>query len=213
MTRLYSSEALVDERKAFTLVKRVRFPTEEPIYNNTEGYMELEASLISTQFKSFKAIEREKVSDPYLHSPFLQLKNLSSRKKGKYFEALVHEALVNLGHRVTKASHTDHDRVVDGKLKLEIKGSFLWGTGTMFRWQQIRTSQDYDVVCFAAFYPTRMVLYGATKQTVKDNLEVQDEHGHWIYNQHGGKKVNSGTFFIDCDPTKVSWLTPLEQLL
>ena len=29
--RLYSSEALVDERKAFTLVKRVRFPTEEQI--------------------------------------------------------------------------------------------------------------------------------------------------------------------------------------
>lgn len=33
--RLYSSEALVDERKAFTLVKRVRFPTEELVQQPT----------------------------------------------------------------------------------------------------------------------------------------------------------------------------------
>lgn len=154
----------------------------------------------------------EKNNDPYLNSPFRVYKEMSSKKKGKYFELIVEQYLKKQGYNVTKSQNSDHDRVVNGK-KLEIKGSMLWGEGTHFRWQQIRTSQDYDVMCFVAIYPDRIELYGATKDVVKYNLEVQDDRGNWIYNQHGGKRTNSGTFVIDGMPEDFSWFQYLEELL
>jgi len=154
----------------------------------------------------------EKNNDPYLNSPFRVYKEMSSKKKGKYFELIVEQYLKKQGYNVTKSQNSDHDRVVNGK-KLEIKGSMLWGEGTHFRWQQIRTSQDYDVMCFVAIYPDRIELYGATKDVVKCNLEVQDDRGNWIYNQHGGKRTNSGTFVIDGMPEDFGWFQYLEELL
>ena len=44
-------------------------------------------------------------------------------------------------------------------------------------------------------------------------VEVQDKNGRWIHNQHGGKKVNSGTFFIDGMPKDFSWFSSLEEVL
>lgn len=154
----------------------------------------------------------EKNNDPYLNSPFRVYKEMSSKKKGKYFELIVEQYLKKQGYNVTKSQNSDHDRVVNGK-KLEIKGSMLWGEGTHFRWQQIRTSQDYDVMCFVAIYPDRIELYGATKDVVKCNLEVQDDRGNWIYNQHGGKRTNSGAFVIDGMPEDFGWFQYLEELL
>ena len=154
----------------------------------------------------------EKNNDPYLNSPFRVYKEMSSKKKGKYFELIAEQYLKKQGYNVTKSQNSDHDRVVNGK-KLEIKGSMLWGEGTHFRWQQIRTSQDYDVMCFVAIYPDRIELYGATKDVVKCNLEVQDDRGNWIYNQHGGKRTNSGTFVIDGMPEDFGWFQYLEELL
>jgi hypothetical protein len=115
---------------------------------------------------------------------------MSSRKKGKYFEMIVAEYFEKQGYSVTRSSNSDHDRIINGK-KVEIKGSILWGEGTHFRWQQIRPSQDYDVICFVAIYPDRIEFYGVTKESIRYNIEVQDEKGNWTYNQHGGKKVNS----------------------
>jgi hypothetical protein len=89
----------------------------------------------------------------------------------------------------------------------------LWGEGTHFRWQQIRTNQDYDLICFLAVYPDKVELLGATKDEVCYNLEVQDENGFWKFNQHGGKKVNSGTFAIDGFPEDFHWMRALEDVL
>jgi hypothetical protein len=89
----------------------------------------------------------------------------------------------------------------------------LWGDGTHFRWQQIRTNQDYDIICFVAVYPEVIQFYAATKYEVKSIVEVQDENGYWIYNQHGGKTVNSGTFFLDGMPKDFSWFSSLEEVL
>lgn len=134
-------------------------------------------------------------NDIYKDSIFRNLKRLSSKRKGKYFEELVEEILTDYGYTVTPPYSTDHDRVVNG-LKMEIKGSFLWGDEGGFRWQQIRVNQDYDFVCFLAIYPEKIELFSADKETIKTNLEITDNNGYWIYNQHGGKKINSGTFFI-----------------
>lgn len=168
----------------------------------------------ASQLECHKSALTEKTTCPYANSPFRVYKEMSSKKKGAYFERIVAEYLVKQGHKVTKAVKTsDYDRLIDGRIKLEIKGSMLWGAGTNFRWQQIRTNQDYDVVCFLAMYPDRIELYGATKQLVMRKLHVQDEAGNWIFNQHGGMKVNSGTFFMDGMPEDYPWLKPLKRLL
>lgn len=155
----------------------------------------------------------EKNSDPYKDSPFRVYKEMSSKKKGKYFELIVQEYLKKQGYKVGKAVNSDHDRVINDLIKLEIKGSLLWGEGTHFRWQQIRTNQDYDLICFVAIYPEAVRLYAATKDVVKSIVEVQDHNGYWIHNQHGGKKVNSGTFVLDGMPEHFDWFSSLEELL
>lgn len=149
-------------------------------------------------------LEDNKDSDIYTDSVFKNLKDLSSKKKGKYFEQLYAEYKLSQGVIVTKPENSDHDRIVDG-LKVEIKGSFIWSNANSFRWQQIRTGQDYDVVVFIAIYPDRVEFYQADKETVKRNVEVQDAKGNWIHNQHGGKTVNSGCFFIDGLPSDFDW--------
>jgi hypothetical protein len=123
--------------------------------------------------------------------------------------------MIGNGHTVLKPKSTEHDRIIklngsDEEIKIEIKGSFLWGTGTHFRYQQIRTHQDYDYIVFLAVYPENIKLYVASKEVAKNALEVQDENGKWIHNQHGGKDVNSGTFFIDCIPSEIDWIEDLE---
>ena len=155
----------------------------------------------------FQSITDDIEKDIYIGSVFLPLKNLSSKKKGAMFEKLYHEFKLSQGCVVTKPINSDHDRIVDG-VKVEIKGSFLWGDGSHFRWQQIRTNQDYDVVVFIAVYPDRIEFYQADKQTIKDNIEVQDSEGKWIYNQHGGQRVNSGCFCIDGFPSCLLYTSP-----
>jgi restriction endonuclease Mrr len=155
----------------------------------------------------------EQNNDPYKSSPFRIYKQMSSKRKGKYFEKIVQEYLQKQGYKVGKAVNSDHDRVINDLIKLEIKGSLLWGDGTHFRWQQIRPNQDYDMICFVAVYPEAIRLYAATKDVVKSIVEVQDHNGHWIHNQHGGKTMNSGTFFIDGMPEDYSWFSSLEEVL
>ena len=170
-----------------------------------------------TNLNVFKEVLDREGKDPYRNSAFLPIKQLSSKAKGAICETIVEEYFSKKNYKVTKASNSDHDRIIDGK-KVEIKSSFMWinkktGQGTHFRWQQIRTNQDYDIVCFVAFYPDRVEFWGATKEQSRKFLEVQDTDGNWIYNQHGGKKVNSGTFCIDGFPEDFPWFTNFEELL
>ena len=174
-------------------------------------------NISSTDIGSFRCHSQalnEKTECPYSGTSFEVYKNLSSKKKGKYFELIVKEYLRSKGYKISKPFTTDHDVVVNDTLKLEVKGSLLWGTGTHFKWQQIRTNQDYDVICFLAVYPDGIKLFGATKQNVIKALVFQDEQGFWPYNQHGGKKKNSGTFAFDAKPNELpDWFQPLENLL
>jgi hypothetical protein len=155
----------------------------------------------------YKQILDEVENDLYKNSVFKSLKNFSSRKKGKYLEMLYSEYILNKdpNNVVEKSENSGHDRLVS-KEKKEIKGSFLWGNGTHFRWQQIRPSQDYDAVVFVAVYPDRIEFYEADKETVRLNVEVKNEKGEWIHNQHGGKQVNSGAFFLDGFPSDFPWM-------
>lgn len=163
--------------------------------------------------KVCKQVNKELANDRYKDSAFLSLRNLSSKVKGAQFEYLYQEYMESKGCVVEKPPHrnTDCDRIVDGRRK-EIKGSFLWNNKNkklQFRWQQIRPGQNYDDVVFLAFFPDRLEIYEADKETVRSVVEVQDKDGNWPHNQHGGKRVNSGTFFLDGVPSDFSWMKPV----
>ena len=150
--------------------------------------------------------------DLYENSEFAIFRNMPSKSKGAAFEKIFEEYCTNeLGFPVSKPSNTGHDRVINGNIRVEIKGSTIWNGSGGFKFQQIRTEQDYDVVAFLFIYPDRIEVWGADKDVVRENLEVQDSDGNWIYNQHGGKAVNSGTFWFDCSgPEDVPWLQPFD---
>ena len=151
--------------------------------------------------------------DPYNGSPFKVYKDMSSKRKGKYFELLFEEYADNMGWKVEDPDNSDHDTKVNGK-KVEIKGSLLWGSeGSHFRWQQIRPAQDYDVFVFIAIYPDRIEFHGASKEDVSDFVQTPDEDGNFKHNQHGGKTVNSGTFFLDGFPEDYNFMTSLDRIL
>ena len=50
--------------------------------------------------------------DPYNGSPFQIYKEMSSKRKGKFFEMIVAEYCENLGCIVERAENSDHDRVI-----------------------------------------------------------------------------------------------------
>ena len=110
-------------------------------------------------------------------------------------------------------TNTDHDTRINGK-KVEVKGSLLWGTdASHFRWQQIRPSQDYDVIVFVAIYPNRIEFHAATKDVVTEFVQTPDKDGNFVHNQHGGKTKNSGTFFLDGFPEDFPFMTSLDRIL
>jgi len=146
--------------------------------------------------------------DPYVDSPFRIYKEMSSKRKGKFFEQLVSEYCEHLGFDVRRADSTDYDRKINGH-RCEIKGSTLWGQGDQFRWQQIRPNQQYDVIIFLAMYPDRCEMYSSKKDEVADYVTQPDEDGFWKCNQHGGKTVNSGTFFLDGFPEDFTFMKSL----
>lgn len=159
--------------------------------------------ITDSSFEEYNVFEeiRTRGKSLYENTPFEQLQKLSSRTKGAYFEKIVEEFLQKQGYIVNLPSRTsDYDRIVNGK-RVEIKGSFLWGDGTNgFRWQQIRPHQQYDYIFFLAVYPSCMKLFFSAKCDVIDFVLQKDANGHYIHNQHGGKTVNSGTFFLQGFP-------------
>ena len=164
------------------------------------------------KYSTYKEIIKESITCIYKESKILPLKNLSSKKKGSKFEKITKEWLQSLGAIVEKSScGTQSDYLVDG-IRVEIKGSFLWGDGTHFRFQQIRTTQEYDVILFLCVFPTHVEFYVCSKKESKDNLEIQNKKGQWTHNQHGGKNKNSGTFFIDCFPSQINWMHKMTSM-
>ena len=149
-------------------------------------------------------------NDPYVTSPFYSLKQLNPKTKGSRMEQICEDVLTEQGYAVEGTSGTDSDRSINGK-RVEIKGSFLWAPNyNFFKWLQIRPDQDYDYVVFMAFYPKKLDIFAASKETVLEHLLVQNENGHWPYSQHGGMTVPyPSTLALQGLPEEYTWLTPL----
>lgn len=146
----------------------------------------------------------EAIKDPYQGTVFEKARNLSSRKKGAFFERLSEEYLSKKFQiKSQKSKSSDYDFILNN-VKSENKGSTLWsdskGKSTYFKWQQIRIAQDYEIMIFLAMYPDKVKFFYATKQDLINNLDPYKN------NQHGGKKVNSGTMQIAGHPEDFPWM-------
>ena len=152
--------------------------------------------------------------DPYSDSKFRPIKNMTSKRKGRFFEQLTEQYVKEFGWKVSKPTNTEHDTIINGK-KIEIKGSFRWvvdGVLKHYRWQQIRPSQDYEYIVFLALDPRKCQFYCGTKQEVSDFVTIQDSNGNYPYNQHGGVSMNSGTYMIQGLPKDFPFMKSLDQL-
>ena len=177
--------------------------------------MKISSQSISETF-TFSEYQQDVDTNPYFDSPIKLFQDMSSKKKGAAFEKLVTEILIEKGYRVSKPKgSTDYDRLVND-IKVEIKGSLGWvtkGSISHYRFQQIRESQDYDIVMFVFFTPDEVIIKGCTKEVAMEKLSYQDEKGFYPHNQHGGKRVNSGTFCIDTLPDELDWMIDIDTLL
>ena len=166
-------------------------------------------------YESYDDVINNRDIDPYADSQFKPIKDMTSKRKGRFFELLTEEYAENMGWKISKPTNSDHDTVINGK-KVEIKGSFRWvvdGELTHYRWQQIRPSQDYEYMVFLAVDPKDIRFYCASKQEVSDFVTIQDEKGNFPYNQHGGMTMNSGTYRIDGFPEDFPFMRSLTEFL
>ena len=169
-----------------------------------------DAMLTPDEYLTMKCVENlESIVDPYQNTVFAKARNLSSKKKGSFFEKLTEEYFVKKFKVISeKPKSKDHDFILN-KYKIENKGSTLWcnnkGVPLYFKWQQIRIAQDYDFMVFLAMYPDKVRFFYASKQDLINNLDPYKN------NQHGGKKVNSGTMEIIGHPEKFPWLKEVKD--
>jgi len=151
---------------------------------------------------------------PYENTPFKMYKNLSSKRKGAAFEKIFEEHMLSRSYKMVKNHSSDHDRIFivnQKEVKFEVKGSMLWGeTGTTFKFQQIRVDQDYDQLIFLCVYPDSIRFYTSPKEEVTKYVDVQNDKGEWPFNQHGGKRVRSGTFAIQGLPSDFPFMEELD---
>ena len=90
-------------------------------------------------YRCVRDVEKKAKKDPYLGTPFIAVRNLSSRSKGAFFEKLTKEWLsATFDLYSNKPSSSQHDTIIND-VKIEIKGSTLWVDG--------------EVVAIASFPP------------------------------------------------------------
>jgi hypothetical protein len=135
-------------------------------------------------------LEDQDLDPRWASGPFLQLKTLSAKAKGKRFEQIAQAIFTHKKMSVKKAESSDHDRIVDGK-KFEIKGSTITkGHDDWFSFLQIRPKQDYDYLVLEAFF-----FDGTVKFFKIDKAAIATFIERRIFKpQHGGNSGNSGTF-------------------
>ena len=135
-----------------------------------------------------KLLLPEEIDERYSDSPFLHLKSLLAKQRGKRYEEIVIDVMTKLGHQFSKRTNTDNDAIFNG-IKYEIKGSMLNKGKDVFSFLQIRPKQDYERLLFALFYPKNLVLMEMNKDVIHRNVN------DGIFKpQHGGKKGMSSTY-------------------
>ena len=130
------------------------------------------------------------VDSRWANGPFMGLKLMPAKAKGKRFEQIAQAVLETRGHRVERPLTSDHDRRVDGR-KYEIKGSTITkGSDSVFSFLQIRPAQDYEYLLLETFWFDGTIKY---YRIPKSDVVAFVELGVFK-KQHGGNKAESGTY-------------------
>jgi hypothetical protein len=129
--------------------------------------------------------------DPrWTNGPFLGIKLMPAKAKGKRFEQIAQAVFIAYGHTVTKPQNSDHDRIVNGE-KFEMKGSTITkNTDDVFSFLQIRPAQDYDALILQTFWFDGTIKY---YKIPKSDIQMLISN-KTFKKQHGGNKAESGTF-------------------
>jgi len=127
----------------------------------------------------------EEVDPRWYKGPFLNIKAMGAKQKGKRFEQIV-RFLMN-GEK-TKSS--DNDMILDNNL-FEIKGSTVTrGTDECFSFLQIRPNQEYDYLILSSFHFDGLIeLFKIPKNDVYKLIS-----GKIFKKQHEGKNGKSETY-------------------
>lgn len=135
-------------------------------------------------------LEGATIDPRWAAGPFMGIKLMPAKAKGKRFEEIAEELFQKRGHAVNKPVSSDHDRIVDGE-KIEIKGSTITrGSDDCFSFLQIRPAQDYDHLVLETFwFDGTIQFFKIPKASVVSMIE------QGIFKkQHGGNRAESGTF-------------------
>lgn len=139
-------------------------------------------------------------NDQWVNSPFGWLKTLPSRRRGAAFERLVHEWCVENQLEVSSSPDSDADLVLAG-VRVEVKGSTLWETGT-YTFQQIR-NQNYDVLLCLGICPFDAHCWAIPKDHI-----ISLWNAGIVRSQHGGASGRD-TAWITVNPAKPhDWMRP-----
>lgn len=150
-----------------------------------------------------KTLENEYVTpeDAWNGSPFAWIRGRASRQVGKIGEQLVSRWLEDAGFRVERSPDSQADRIVE-KLRVEVKLSTLWKTGT-YTFQQLR-DQSYDCAVCLGISPFSAHCWILPKAEI---LYHWRESGN-IPSQHGGKGATDTAWFKVDPAAPPPWLTP-----
>ena len=113
----------------------------------------------------------ENTNSPYNGSKFEAYKKLGAKRKGKVSEALLSDLLTKMGHKVEMPTHSNHDRIIDGK-EMELKTSTLNAPKfEVFSFLQLRPLQKVDGYLFTCILPNDIRIFEASKDVVLDLID------------------------------------------
>ena len=133
-------------------------------------------------------------------SPFAWIQSCSSSQKGAIFKNLVDQWCVSKGLNVSRSAGRGADRIIEG-IRVKIKGSSLWGSGT-YTFQQLR-DENYDLMVCLGISPFRAHCWAIPKDIIMSWWEDGT-----IRTQHSGRS-GSDNAWLQVDPNDPPyWLSP-----
>lgn len=139
---------------------------------------------------SAELLAGSEIDSRWANGPFMGIKLMPAKAKGKRFEQIAEIVLRQVGHSVDRALNSDHDRIVDSQ-KCEIKGSTITkDSDDWFSFLQIRPDQDYECLILETFwFDGTLKFYRLSKPEIRALIE------RGVFKkQHGGNKADSGTY-------------------
>jgi hypothetical protein len=181
-------------------------------------------NIIDNSPSFLKLLEKAQVPTIWKDSKYECIRNMSSRSKGAFGEKMASDVLSNFGQVETRAQYkkrtgfsfsSDVDRLLssfddENLLGVEIKLSTTWGDSfNKFKWQQLRSNQNYDVVVFIGLNPNDVKMWWCSKEDLQNHIFNKNE-----FRQHEGSNGDNETYWLGSNSVDdiPEWFRPIEEL-